>query len=70
MWILELIVSVWSASETWRLYLSIGIALGLAALIYFAFAGQAWTWFIIIPLAVAGILFGVYWHYNADNNQK
>lgn len=69
MWIIDIIgLTIEVAHEwcSWRLYVCIGVAIGIIAGLYFAYPGQPSIWYVSTPAALIVMGLGFLWQIHAD----
>jgi hypothetical protein len=64
--IFDIIDGLLDFSLSWRLYLCAAVSIGFAIFLHYSFGDHIWVWFISIPSAIFGIIFGFYWQIKAD----
>ena len=66
MWLIDLIGGIAELWSSWRLYVCLGISIGIATCLHFAFPDQMWVWFLSVPVMIAGFTLGYRWQIRAD----
>ena len=67
MWLIEIILGIAELWCSWRLYVCLAAAAGVAVALHNAIPDQVWVWFISLPVVIAGIALGVWWQTRRDN---
>jgi hypothetical protein len=69
MWFIELMGGVFELWCSWRLYVCLGVAMGIAATLHQAFPDQNWVWFVSMPTMITGFALGFWWQLQADRSR-
>jgi hypothetical protein len=70
MTLLEVIDGIVDLVCSWRLYLCLGIGVGVAALFHASFPDRVWVWFVSVPLVVTSFIVGWRWQEAADYSKR
>jgi hypothetical protein len=63
--LIEGIVELWCS---WRFYVCLCLAAGIAISLHNTFPHQSWVWFVSVPTVIAGIGLGFRWQARADKS--
>ena len=69
MWIIDIFSVILAIAEewcSWRLFVCIGIAIGIVAGFFFAYPEQPSIWYVSVPAAFIVIGLGFLWQIHAD----
>ena len=65
-WAIEIILMIAVELCSWRVWLCIGIAVGIVAGLYHLYPGQNGIWSVSYPAAIVVIAMGFWWQYRAE----
>lgn len=66
MWLIELIGAIVELWCSWRLYVSLSIAVGIDVVLHHAFPDQAWVEYASVSAVIIGLGLGFWWQIRAD----
>ena len=67
MWlVLEIVLTIATEWLSWRVWLCLGIAIGIVAVLYNKYPEQNGIWSVSCPAAIGVIALGFWWQYRVD----
>jgi hypothetical protein len=65
-WAVEILLTIAAELCSWRVWLSIGIAAGIVAGMYYLYPEHEGFWSVSYPAAIIVIAMGFWWQHRAD----